>query len=112
MAHLPARDGRQPRSLARRVYREIAPPERLVFTSAWDQEDGSTGPETLVTITFAEEGGKTCMTFHQGVFNTHSNRDGHIGGWNSTFDRLEDYLKTTGARRPGVRAIDQSKVLR
>jgi uncharacterized protein YndB with AHSA1/START domain len=76
------------------VYREITPPERLVFTSAWDQEDGSTGPETLVTINFAEEAGKTRMTFHQGVFHTRSNRDGHIGGWNSAFDRFEEYLRT------------------
>ncbi|MGD0142480.1 MAG: SRPBCC domain-containing protein, partial [Rhizomicrobium sp.] len=27
------------------VYREVSPPQRLVFTSAWDQDDGSRGPE-------------------------------------------------------------------
>jgi len=24
--------------------------------------------------------------------NTTANRDGHIGGWNSAFDRLDEYL--------------------
>ena len=40
------------------VYREIVPPERLVFTFAWEEE-GERGLETLVTITFADQGGKT-----------------------------------------------------
>lgn len=74
------------------VYREIDAPQRLAFTFAWDQEDGSRGNETLVTITFEERDGKTEMTFHQAVFDTTANRDGHRGGWNSSFDRLADYL--------------------
>lgn len=73
-------------------YREVRAPDRLAFTFYWDQEDGSRGPETLVEIDFAERGKQTLMTFRQGVFNTNSNRDGHGYGWNSTFDRLADYL--------------------
>jgi uncharacterized protein YndB with AHSA1/START domain len=76
------------------VCREVSPPERLVFSSVWDQEDGSPGPETVITLTFEDLGGRTRMTFHQGVFNTVSNRNGHREGWNSGFDRLEEYLKT------------------
>jgi len=74
------------------VYREIVPPERLVFTYAWDQDDGSRGPETLVTITFAEHGGRTTMTFRQALFDTAESRDGHQGGWTSSFERLDEYL--------------------
>ncbi len=37
----------------RGVFREVARPERLVFTFAWDEE-GERGLETLVTITFAD----------------------------------------------------------
>ena len=74
------------------VYREVVPNERLVFTFAWDQEDGSRGPETLVTITFADQGGKTLMTFRQAVFNTRENCDEHRKGWNSAFDRLADHV--------------------
>ena len=67
-------------------------PERLVFTFAWDQEDGRRGHETLVTITFAEQRGRTTMTFRQAVFESVGDRDGHQGGWNSTFDRLAEHL--------------------
>jgi uncharacterized protein YndB with AHSA1/START domain len=74
------------------VYREVVPNERLVFTFAWDKEDGASGPETLVTITFADQGDKTLMTFRQGVFNTKENCDGHRTGWNSAFDRLAEQI--------------------
>ena len=75
------------------VYREITPPERLVFTHAWEGcEDGEPGHETLVTITFAEDAGKTRMTFRQAVFATSSSRDSHEEGWSSAFEVLGEYL--------------------
>jgi uncharacterized protein YndB with AHSA1/START domain len=73
------------------IVREIVVPERLVYSFAWDGENGRRGPETLVTITFAAHGGKTKMTFHQAVFESVGQRDGHQGGWNSSFDRLAEY---------------------
>jgi len=42
------------------VYRQIAPPGRLVFTETWD--DDWTGGEAVVTITFSESAGKTTLT--------------------------------------------------
>ena len=75
----------------RGVFREIVPPERIVFTFAWDA-DGERGLETLVTVTFAERGGKTLMTFHQAPFQSVAERDGHRGGWSSSFDRLDAHL--------------------
>jgi uncharacterized protein YndB with AHSA1/START domain len=74
------------------VYREVVPPERLVFTFAWEQKDGSSGHETLVTITFADRQGKTLMTFRQEAFASVEARDGHQGGWSSAFDRLAEHL--------------------
>ncbi len=74
------------------VFREVVAPERLVFTFAWDQEDGTRGPETLVTINLVESHGKTKMTFRQAVFDSVAQRDGHQGGWNSAFDRLAELL--------------------
>jgi uncharacterized protein YndB with AHSA1/START domain len=62
-----------------------------VFTFAWDEE-GERGLETLVTVTFAEQKGKTLMTFRQVPFQSVEERDGHRGGWTSSFDRLEDYV--------------------
>lgn len=74
------------------VYTEIVPPERLAFTHTWLRRDGTPGVETLVTITFADLGTKTELTLHQTGFDTVASRDSHNGGWNSTFDRLAEYL--------------------
>jgi len=73
------------------VFREVAPPQRLVFTFAWEQE-GERGIENVVTVTFAEQGGKTLMTMRQAPFQSTEERDGHQGGWGSAFDRLDDLL--------------------
>jgi uncharacterized protein YndB with AHSA1/START domain len=81
------------------IFREVVEPERLVFTFAWD-EAGERGAETVVTVTFAEENGRTRMTLRQAPFQSIEQRDGHGGGWSSTFDRLEDHL---GALRASVR---------
>lgn len=77
---------------ARSVFREILEPERLVFTFAWEDADGWPKSETLVTITFTEQGGKTVMCFHQGVFESVASRDAHDEGWRGFFDLLSDYL--------------------
>jgi uncharacterized protein YndB with AHSA1/START domain len=76
------------------VIREIHAPDRLVYTFAWDGEEGSPGRETLVTVSFEEDGDGTLMTFRQSPFDTVENREGHRGGWSSTFDRLDDLLGT------------------
>ncbi|MBA3963626.1 MAG: SRPBCC domain-containing protein [Chthoniobacterales bacterium] len=85
------------------VYREIMPNERLVYTFAWDEESGNSPLETLITLTFSDtDDGKTKMTFHQAPFASAESRDGHREGWNSAFDRLDDYLKTdpvTGSKQ-------------
>jgi uncharacterized protein YndB with AHSA1/START domain len=73
------------------VFREVVEPERVVFTFAWEEE-GERGLETLVTVTFAEQDGMTRMTFHQAPFQSVEERDGHQGGWTSSFDRLVEYL--------------------
>ena len=75
------------------VYREIVPDKRLVFTHAWNGEDGKPGHETVVTIIFEDQAGKTKMNFHQAAFKSSQSRDGHEGGWAETFDRLDEYLK-------------------
>jgi uncharacterized protein YndB with AHSA1/START domain len=73
------------------VFREVAPPERLVFTFAWE-EGGEPGHQTLVTVTFAEQDGKTRLTFHQATFESVESRDSHHGGWSECLDRLDGYL--------------------
>jgi uncharacterized protein YndB with AHSA1/START domain len=75
------------------VYREIAAPERLVFTHVWMDENGKPGPETLITVTFTDRGGKTEMNFRQSGFDSVESRDGHSEGWNECFDKLAELLK-------------------
>lgn len=73
------------------IYREVLEPEKLIFTFAWD-EDGAPGADTLVTVSFADIGGRTRLTFHQTPFETIEERDSHQDGWGECLDRLRDYV--------------------
>jgi len=76
------------------AYREIEPSARLVMTHAWENERGQPGPETLITVTFTEEGpGQTRMRFRQTGFTSKESREGHRGGWSSSFDKLAAHLE-------------------
>ncbi|MBO6540926.1 MAG: SRPBCC domain-containing protein [Rhizobiaceae bacterium] len=75
------------------TYRELLPPERIVFTHAWQDEAGNAEYETVVTITLKElGGGKTQLTFHQAFFLSEASRDGHETGWAESLDNLAAYL--------------------
>jgi uncharacterized protein YndB with AHSA1/START domain len=77
------------------VFQEIVQPERLVMAGSWGDAKGNpTSPETLLTITFEEHDRKTRLTLHQAVFESGTARDLHRGGWNSSLDRLAEYLAT------------------
>jgi uncharacterized protein YndB with AHSA1/START domain len=77
------------------TYREVTPPERLVYTHAWRQSGGSS-PETTLTVEFLEVSGGTRVVLTQEGFTSPQSRDGHIGGWSSSLDQLER-LFTEGA---------------
>ena len=82
----------------RGVYRDISAPARLVFTHQWEDEGGRPGPQTVVTVTFAEQGAATTlMTFHQAFFDSVASRDGHREGWSSSFDGLAKHLARVAA---------------
>ena len=71
------------------VVREVVPLERLVFTFVWDESPEN---EMLVSVTFADRGAKTEMTFRQTGLVSAASRDGHEVGWNEAFDRLAELL--------------------
>lgn len=93
-------------------YREITPPERMVFINSFSDEAGGTtrhpmAPtwplETLSTFTFEEEpGGKTRVTIRWSPYNAtpeeqatfDASHDSMRGGWGGTMDQLAEYLKT------------------
>jgi uncharacterized protein YndB with AHSA1/START domain len=74
------------------TFREIEKGKRIVFTFAWDAGSGEP-TETLVTVTFEENGGKTTQYFHQTPFRSVESRDSHVGGWNSLFNKQEGYVE-------------------
>jgi uncharacterized protein YndB with AHSA1/START domain len=75
------------------VHREIVPPERLVNTYVWaDAQGRPTGPETLLTLTFSEQSGKTTLTLRQTLFETATARDAHREGWSSALDCLAEVI--------------------
>ena len=71
------------------VYREISRPRRLAFTWAWDQDDGSRGHETLVTIELSAKGEGTLLKLTQAEFAETEHRDNHRLGWDSSLNDLQ-----------------------
>ena len=74
-------------------YRQIVPPERLVFTHGWEADELHDNWETLVTVQLEEQDGRTLMTFTQSNLATVSSRDGHAEGWSDAFDNLATHLQ-------------------
>lgn len=76
------------------TYREIAPPERLVFTWIWEGAAAAlnAGQPSLVTVSLAVRGGKTEMTLRHERLVSPEARDSHRHGWAGSFDRLSALL--------------------
>jgi uncharacterized protein YndB with AHSA1/START domain len=74
------------------VYREIVEPERLVFSYAFEDASGKPGHQTLVTVDFADHGGKTKITVHHAVFESVAVRDDHVLGWTEALNHLAAYV--------------------
>jgi uncharacterized protein YndB with AHSA1/START domain len=97
------------------LFREIVPPERMVFVNSFSDEQGGTTRhpgherwplEMLSTFTFEElPGGKTKFTVRWVTHNASAEEqktfdtmhDGMTQGWSGTMEQLEAYL----ARAPG-----------
>ena len=67
------------------VYREVRPPERLVYTWRWDGADDG---ETLVTVDFEASGTTTLLHLTHERFPDDAVRDRHGTGWTGVLDRL------------------------
>lgn len=74
------------------VYREIAGPGRLVFTTG-DPDNPGDGPASVATVTLEDAAGGTAMRFHQfGVNTDQEHAEQAKAGWLEFFDRLAEHL--------------------
>ncbi|MCI0600158.1 MAG: SRPBCC domain-containing protein [Beijerinckiaceae bacterium] len=77
------------------IYREVVAPERIVYAGGTDCGHpcgGGLPPGALITITFADHGGKTKLTIDT-RFESYAGREaavemGFNAGWAQTLDRL------------------------
>jgi uncharacterized protein YndB with AHSA1/START domain len=74
------------------TYLEVEPPERLVYTLAW--ENMPLGPETLVTVEFNESDGETEVVLVQERLGTRRGRRGHALGWRLSLERLGQLVES------------------
>ena len=72
------------------IYREVRPPERLVYTWRWEAQPEH--GETLVTVEFREVGDSTEVVLTHERFPTEKARDDHNRGWSGCLDRLAKLL--------------------
>ncbi len=81
------------------VFQDIQPPERLVFTMAWDPPIfGDALEETLVAVTFTAVGDATEVSLTHVGFPDDTVRDEHVWGWEGCLEALSRFLarKTVG----------------
>jgi uncharacterized protein YndB with AHSA1/START domain len=91
------------------LYRELTPPERIVFVNGFSDPEGNAQPnpmspnwpmEMLITNTLTEEGGKTVLTMlSQPINATELERANFLaghesmqGGFGGMYDVYEEYL--------------------
>lgn len=86
------------------TFLEINAPEKLVFTIAFADEQGNLltseqvgvdagwPSETVVTVTFEEQDGKTKVTLHQTVAESIAKRTGAYPSWLQMLDNLDQQL--------------------
>ena len=64
---------------------------QLAYTFRWDPPDPE-DRETVVTLTFRDDGDRTGVELTQGEFTTEGRLSLHDGGWNDSFEKLEEVL--------------------
>lgn len=71
------------------TYREVVPPERLVFTWAWKSTPER---ESIVTLRLAEAPGGTLLTLVHEQFADEATRGRHEHGWTGSLEKLDAFL--------------------
>ena len=78
-------------------YREVTPPEKLVFTWIWEGPEPA--EETLVTVEFLDQGNATeVIMTHQNFADQHM-RDEHQKGWGGCLAQLASLVENLDGTR-------------
>ncbi len=90
------------------MYREIVPPERIVYVDSFADEEGHpVSParydvgadhpdETIVEVTFEELAGGTRVILRHAMAATVTAREGAVQGWSEMLERLDGELSSAG----------------
>lgn len=84
------------------TFREVKPPEKLVFTWAWTQTPESKTEDlqksdSIVTVELFERGASTEMVFTHENLIGRSNYEDHKKGWEGCFEVLTRILQSTAS---------------
>ncbi len=74
------------------TYLEVTPPSRLV----WTNEEGDAG-QTITTVTFEENAGKTLLTVHDRYPSPEAVDTGSTGAMPEALDQLDELLASLGS---------------
>jgi len=69
-------------------YREIRPPEKVVFTWQWEGDPEWAGLESVVTVDLREVEGGTELRLTQQGFPNEASRERHGHGWEGSLEKL------------------------
>ena len=74
------------------VYKEVRPPERLVMTWTWEEDDPAEERETLLTLDFLDRNGDTELVLTHENLRSEESRANHEHGWTAILDQLPSAL--------------------
>ncbi|MGV1790255.1 SRPBCC family protein [Rhizobium sp. A37_96] len=76
-------------------YLEIVPPERLVFSFAWENPEGRPEHPMRVTVEFHELGEKTRLVFRKAELPDDTELKLQTGGWEQALDKYAAYAEAS-----------------
>ncbi len=74
------------------TYREIQPPEKLVFTWSWEDDPDWANLESVISIELHARDQETEIRFTQTGFPNIESGGRHEHGWSASFDKLDTVL--------------------
>jgi uncharacterized protein YndB with AHSA1/START domain len=80
-------------------FREVKPPERLVYTWDWEKDGGGTefgeveGKPSLITVEFLKRGEQTELVLTHSRFASVESRDNHANGWGKIAESFAGFVE-------------------